>query len=97
MGALVRPPIALLELLRAELRQDGGGKLGGQRLTRGNSEAWRYTGPFTRANRFKGCFPGLGTATVAFAIYCGVEYFFFPANVHHGEEGHGEAHGEEHH
>ncbi|KAL8916727.1 MAG: hypothetical protein Q9172_006182 [Xanthocarpia lactea] len=34
-------------------------------------EEWRYTGPFTRWNRFKGAFPGLGIATVAFTFYCG--------------------------
>ena len=38
------------------------------RLTR-NSEAWRYTGPFSRANRFKGSFPGFGIAVVAFTAY----------------------------
>nr|POE76160.1 hypothetical protein CFP56_59640 [Quercus suber] len=32
-------------------------------------EAWRYSGPFSRYNRFKGSFPGLGIATVAFAGY----------------------------
>ncbi|KAF3930022.1 hypothetical protein ABW19_dt0200950 [Dactylella cylindrospora] len=58
-------------------------------------EAWRYTGPFTRANRFRGLFPGFGIATVAFAIYCGVEYFVFPPESHGHESGHG--HGEEHH
>ncbi|KAL2036684.1 hypothetical protein N7G274_010555 [Stereocaulon virgatum] len=51
-------------------------------------EQWRYTGPFTRYNRFKGAFPGIGIATVAFAAYCGYEYFFLN-NDHH-------AHGEEH-
>ncbi|RDL39352.1 uncharacterized protein BP5553_03692 [Venustampulla echinocandica] len=39
-------------------------------------EAWRYSGPFTRWNRFRGSFPGLGIATVAFAAYCGYEYMF---------------------
>ncbi|KAH7360860.1 NADH-ubiquinone oxidoreductase B12 subunit family protein [Rhexocercosporidium sp. MPI-PUGE-AT-0058] len=56
------------------------------------AEAWRYSGPFTRFNRFKGSFPGLGIATVAFAAYCGYEYLFL--NDGHG---HGEAHGEGHH
>ena len=52
------------------------------------SEAWRYSGPFTRWNRFKGSFPGLGIATVAFAAYCGYEYLFLN-DEHHGEgEGH---------
>ncbi|KAJ9206363.1 hypothetical protein DTO166G4_1240 [Paecilomyces variotii] len=52
-------------------------------------ETWRYTGPFTRWNRFKGLFPGLGWATVAFAGYCTYEHFFLKNDHHH--------HGEEHH
>lgn len=56
-------------------------------------ETWRYTGPFTRFNRFKGAFPGLGIATVAFAAYCGFEYLFVK-DEHHG---HGEASGGEGH
>ncbi|PWW78085.1 hypothetical protein C7212DRAFT_183357, partial [Tuber magnatum] len=40
------------------------------------AETWRYTGPFTRWNRFKGAFPGLGIATVAFAAYCAYEAVF---------------------
>lgn len=56
----------------------------------GYSEAWRYTGPFTRGNRFKGSFPGLGIATGAFAVYCVYEYLFL-SDDHHGE-GHGEGH-----
>ncbi|KAF2679597.1 hypothetical protein K458DRAFT_393722 [Lentithecium fluviatile CBS 122367] len=52
-------------------------------------EAWRYTGPFTRWNRFKGAFPGLGIATVAFATYCVAEALFFP-DTHH--EHHDEKH-----
>lgn len=58
-------------------------------------EAWRYTGPFTRYNRFKGAFPGLGIATVAFTAYCAYEYLFLSSsgNQHgHTEAGHGEAH-----
>jgi hypothetical protein len=55
-----------------------------------HSEKWRYTGLFSRWNRFKGGFPGLGIATVAFAAYCGYEYMFLK-DEHHGE-GHGEAH-----
>ncbi|ROV98846.1 hypothetical protein VSDG_03682 [Cytospora chrysosperma] len=54
------------------------------------NEKWRYTGLFSRWNRFKGGFPGLGIATVAFAAYCGYEYMFLK-DEHHGE-GHGEAH-----
>ena len=56
-------------------------------------EAWRYTGPFTRWNRFKGSFPGLGIATVAFAIYLGYEAVFMRDDQHgHIESGHGEEH-----
>ncbi len=40
------------------------------------SEAWRYQGQFTRWNRFRRGFPGLGIATAAFAAYCTYEYFF---------------------
>ncbi len=55
-------------------------------------EAWRYSGPFTRWNRFKGAFPGFGIAAVAFAGYCVYEAIFLkPAHDH------GEGHGEEHH
>ncbi|KAF2866560.1 hypothetical protein BDV95DRAFT_584168 [Massariosphaeria phaeospora] len=50
-------------------------------------EAWRYTGPFTRWNRFKGTFPGLGIATVAFAGYLVAEQMFFKDEDHH-DEGH---------
>jgi NADH dehydrogenase (ubiquinone) 1 beta subcomplex subunit 3 len=56
-----------------------------------NSEAWRYSGPFKRWNRFKGSFPGLGIATVAFAVYCGYEYMFLQDDHHHAE-GHGGDH-----
>lgn len=52
-----------------------------------SSEAWRYTGPFTRANRFKNLFPGFGIASVAFGVYLVVEHFFFPEHDHH-EAGH---------
>lgn len=55
------------------------------------SEAWRYQGQFTRWNRFKRGFPGLGIATVAFAAYCGYEHFFMSSDDH----GHG--HAEDHH
>lgn len=51
------------------------------------SEAWRYSGPFTRWNRFKGSFPGLGIATVAFAGYCVYEQLFMKDDHHH-DEGH---------
>ncbi|KAK8199420.1 NADH-ubiquinone oxidoreductase B12 subunit family-domain-containing protein [Phyllosticta capitalensis] len=52
-------------------------------------EAWRYTGPFSRWNRFKGAFPGLGIGTAAFLVYVAAEAFFFPADKSHG---HGESH-----
>jgi len=55
------------------------------------AETWRYTGPFTRWNRFKGAFPGFGIAAVAFAGYCVYEAVFLK------EAHHGEGHGEEHH
>ncbi|KAH8148093.1 uncharacterized protein LAJ45_07857 [Morchella importuna] len=51
-------------------------------------ETWRYTGPFTRWNRFKGAFPGLGIATVAFAGYCAYEAVFMKEEKHHGEGHH---------
>ncbi|CRK40293.1 hypothetical protein HYQ45_014939 [Verticillium longisporum] len=55
------------------------------------AEAWRYTGQFTRWNRFKTGFPGLGIATVAFSAYCAYEYFFL-------DDGHdGDSHGKGHH
>ena len=63
-----------------------------QKLMCDTREAWRYTGQFTRWNRFKGSFPGLGIATVAFAAYCGYEYMFLNDDHGHGEGGHGEGH-----
>ncbi|KAI4723301.1 hypothetical protein E4T48_00418 [Aureobasidium sp. EXF-10727] len=58
-------------------------------------EAWRYTGPFSRWNRFKGSFPGLGIATVAFAGYLAYEAVFLSDDHAHG---HGdEAHSKDHH
>lgn len=57
-------------------------------LTDPHSEIWRYTGPFTRGNRFKGLFPGLGIATVAFAGYCAYEHFFLKDQEHHVEDYH---------
>ena len=59
------------------------------RLITLSREAWRYTGPFTRYNRFKGVFPGLGTATVAFAAYCAYEALFMKDEHHGHEAGHG--------
>ncbi|KAL8824792.1 MAG: hypothetical protein Q9191_004816 [Dirinaria sp. TL-2023a] len=56
-------------------------------------EQWRYTGPFTRLNRFRGTFPGFGTAAVAFAVYCGYEYLFLKDEHHeHAEGGHSKGH-----
>ncbi|KAI0105489.1 NADH-ubiquinone oxidoreductase B12 subunit family-domain-containing protein [Nemania sp. FL0031] len=55
------------------------------------AEAWRYTGTFSRWNRFNRALPGLGIATVAFAVYLGYEQLFLK------EEHHGEGHGEGHH
>ncbi|KAF2637770.1 hypothetical protein P280DRAFT_376770, partial [Massarina eburnea CBS 473.64] len=49
-------------------------------------ERWRYTGPFTRWNRLKGSFPGLGTASVAFAAYCVAEQLFFADEHEHHDE-----------
>ena len=57
-----------------------------------SSEAWRYTGPFSRFNRFKGAFPGLGIATVAFAGYLAYEAVFVKDEHGHGEVGHGKDH-----
>ncbi|TGJ81986.1 hypothetical protein E0Z10_g6772 [Xylaria hypoxylon] len=54
------------------------------------AETWRYSGTFSRWNRFKGAFPGLGIATVAFAVYLGYEQFFL-------QDDHHDAHGNEHH
>ncbi|KAH6605091.1 hypothetical protein Trco_006798 [Trichoderma cornu-damae] len=56
------------------------------------AEAWRYQGAFSRWNRFRSGFPGLGIATVAFAGYCVYEHFFLDDGHHHGGEGHGEEH-----
>ncbi|KAI5864644.1 NADH-ubiquinone oxidoreductase B12 subunit family-domain-containing protein [Durotheca rogersii] len=62
------------------------------------AEAWRYQGPFTRWNRFRGAFPGLGIATVAFALYLGYEQLFLKDAHHHGDgDGHAHAHDEKHH
>lgn len=55
-------------------------------------EAWRYEGQFTRWNRLRYSFPGLGIATVAFAAYCGYEYMFLQDDHGHAEGGHGDGH-----
>ncbi|KAK4893163.1 hypothetical protein LTS10_009896 [Elasticomyces elasticus] len=44
------------------------------------NEAWRYTGPFTRGNRFRGAFPGFGIAVVAFAGYMAYEQVFLTSS-----------------
>ncbi|KAK5138684.1 hypothetical protein LTR04_004288 [Oleoguttula sp. CCFEE 6159] len=54
------------------------------------AEAWRYTGPFTRWNRFRGAFPGLGIATGAFVVYLAYEAVF--VKDEHGHDG-GDHHG----
>lgn len=59
-----------------------------------DSEAWRYSGPFTRFQRFRGAFPGLGIATVAFAGYLAYEQAFLKDDHGHG---HGEGHESGHH
>ncbi|KAI7025820.1 hypothetical protein KC318_g1164 [Hortaea werneckii] len=56
------------------------------------NEAWRYTGPFTRFNRFRGAFPGFGIASVAFAGYLVYEQVFMSSGHGHHDEGHGEGH-----
>lgn len=56
-----------------------------------SSEAWRYSGPFTRWNRYKRAFPGLGIAIVAFSGYVVFEALFLKDSHAHGE-GHGEGH-----
>ncbi|GAB1320239.1 hypothetical protein MFIFM68171_10449 [Madurella fahalii] len=55
------------------------------------NEAWRYTGRFTRWNRFRNTLPGFGIATVAFAAYCVYEHYFMPEDPHHTGR-HGVAH-----
>ncbi|KAK3061180.1 hypothetical protein LTS18_006861 [Coniosporium uncinatum] len=54
------------------------------------AEAWRYQGMFTRWNRFKGAFPGLGIATVAFGVYLAYEAVFLKDEHTHHVGGHGE-------
>ena len=51
----------------------------------GKRDAWRYEGQFSRFNRFKNAFPGLGIATVAFTLYCGYEKFIMKKDEHHDE------------
>ena len=63
-------------------------------LTPTRSEAWRYTGTFSRWNRFRTALPGLGIASVAFAVYCAYEHFFLDDGHHHDAAG---AHADEAH
>ncbi len=56
-----------------------------------DSEAWRYSGPFTRWNRLKGAFPGFGIAAVAFTGYVIFEAVFLKDSHGHAE-GHGDKH-----
>ncbi|KAK9382826.1 NADH dehydrogenase 1 beta subcomplex subunit 3 [Kockiozyma suomiensis] len=46
-------------------------------------EAWRYTGQFSRFNRLKGMFPGLGLGTGLFVAYCAYEQFIGFGDSHH--------------
>ncbi|WLF76799.1 hypothetical protein PVL30_000503 [Lodderomyces elongisporus] len=56
-------------------------------------DAWRYEGQFSRYNRFRNAFPGLGIAIVAFSGYCLAEKFLFPPkHDDHHEAGHEEHH-----
>jgi NADH dehydrogenase (ubiquinone) 1 beta subcomplex subunit 3 len=57
----------------------------GARADSSRSEAWRYTGPFTRWNRFKGAFPGFGIAAVAFTGYVIFEQLFLKDSHGHDE------------
>ncbi|KAK4232097.1 NADH-ubiquinone oxidoreductase B12 subunit family-domain-containing protein [Podospora fimiseda] len=53
------------------------------------NEAWRYTGRFSRFNRFRNSLPGFGIASVAFAGYCLYEHFFMKEeHDHHGVAAH---------
>ena len=52
-------------------------------------EAWRYTGPFTRANRLRGAFPGFGIALAAFSGYMVYETLFLAPASDHSDEHHG--------
>lgn len=60
-------------------------ELGSVAVANPTSETWRYTGPFSRFNRFKGLFPGFGIASVAFAGYCAYEHFFLQNDPHHND------------
>lgn len=55
-------------------------------------DAWKYEGQFSRLNRFRNAFPGLGIAIVAFTAYVGFEKLVLKK----GGDEHGHEH-EEHH
>jgi len=75
MGTIVRLPNVAMRTRTAHLQW--------------YSEQWRYTGPFSRINRFRGSFPGLGIATGAFAVYLVAEQLFFKEeHGHHSADGH---------
>jgi hypothetical protein len=57
--------------------------------------SWRFH-PALRPSSIKDVVPGLGTASVLFAAYCGVEWLMKPAESHHEHESHN-GHGEKHH
>jgi NADH dehydrogenase (ubiquinone) 1 beta subcomplex subunit 3 len=55
-------------------------------------EAWRYTGPFTRWNRFKGALPGFGIGAAAFGVYLVYEALFMKDEGHSGHSEHSGEH-----
>lgn len=46
-------------------------------------DAWRYEGEFSRFNRFKNVFPGLGIAIGAFSVYLAYEKFVMKKHDDH--------------
>ncbi|KAL1922021.1 uncharacterized protein VTP21DRAFT_10663 [Calcarisporiella thermophila] len=46
-------------------------------------DAWRKHSLFTNRTMVRNMFPGLGIATVAFAVYCGYEWATTPKGEHH--------------
>lgn len=47
-------------------------------------EAWRYQGPFTRFQRYKGALPGFGIGVTAFILFNVYEQFVqTPEPAHH--------------
>ncbi|KAF2404525.1 hypothetical protein EJ06DRAFT_579136 [Trichodelitschia bisporula] len=51
------------------------------------AEAWRYTGPFNRFNRFRRSFPGLGIGAAAFGIYYAYDTLVAQDDHSHGHGG----------